>query len=252
MQIHALKTHKITAADRDLFAVLDAAVTHFADGDILALASKIVALCQGRVVAMTDAIKADLIAAESTWFLPQTISRYGVYLTIKANALMPYAGIDESNSDGHYVLWPHEPQTVANQIRAYLQRRFDAPHVGVIITDSRPLPLRWGVTGFCVAHSGFQALYDYRGRPDLFGRPLRMTQTNVADALAAAAVLVMGEGAEQTPLAHIVSAPFVAFQDHDPTPEELAALAITPEDDLYAPLLTSVAWQRGKASPASA
>ncbi len=245
MQIDALKTRKITAADRDLFAVLDAAVTRFADGDILALASKIVALCQGRTVAMTDHSKAELIAAESTWFLPQTVSRYGVYLTIKADALMPYAGIDESNSDGQYVLWPHAPQEAANQIRAYLRRRFGVQHAGVIITDSRPLPLRWGVTGFCVAHSGFRALYDYRGQLDLFGRPLQMTQTNVADALAAAAVLVMGEGAEQTPLAHVAQAPFVAFQAHDPTEEELAALVTGLDDDLYAPLLTAVAWQRG-------
>jgi len=202
--------------------------------------------------------KAALIETESTWFLPKAVSRYQVYLTIKANALMPYAGIDESNSDGNYVLWPADPQRSANAIRAYLRRRFGLHHVGVIITDSRPLPLRWGVTGFCVAHSGFRALYDYRGqldlfgRPlqmiDLFGRPLQMTQTNVADALAAAAVLVMGEGAEQTPLARITSAPYVEFQDHDPTPEELAALAIAPEDDLYAPLLTSVPWQRGRDS----
>lgn len=246
MQIHALKSRKITAADRDLPGVLDEAVTRFADGAILALASKVVALCQGHTVAMTNSVKAALIAAESTWFLPQTVSRYDVYLTIKANALMPYAGIDESNSDGQYVLWPHDPQAAANQIRAYLRQRFGVQRAGVIITDSRPLPLRWGVTGFSVAHSGFRALYDYRGQLDLFGRPLQMTQANVADALAAAAVLAMGEGAEQTPLAHIVDAPFVTFQDHDPTEQELAALTTGLDDDLYAPLLTAVAWQRGQ------
>lgn len=247
MQIEALRTRRVTVADRDLSAILDEALPAFADGEILAIASKIVALCEGRTVAITNATKAELIEAESTWFLPQAISRYGVYLTIKANALMPYAGIDESNSDGHYVLWPAAPQAAANAIRAYLRRRFGLLRAGVIITDSRPLPLRWGVTGFTVAHSGFLALHDYRGQLDLFGRPLRMTQANVADALAAAAVLAMGEGDEQTPLARITGAPFVAFQERDPTEEELAALVTTREDDLYGPLLTGVTWQQGRA-----
>jgi F420-0:gamma-glutamyl ligase len=67
----------------------------------------------------------------------------------------------------------------------------------------------------------------------------------VRDALAAAAVLVMGEGSEQTPLALIKDLPFIAFQDRDPSPEELAAAAIALEDDLYAPLLTRAPWQRG-------
>lgn len=247
MHVQPIKTRRVMTDDHDLFAILDEALPTFAEGDILAVASKIVAICEGRTAPFEGTDKATLIAAESTWFLPNTVSRYNVYLTIKAHALMPYAGIDESNSDGRYVLWPRDPQQSANAICAYLRQRFGLRHAGVVITDSRPLPLRWGVTGFTVAHSGFQALYDYRGKPDLFGRALRMTQTNVADALSAAAVLVMGEGAEQTPLARIAEAPFVTFQEHDPTPEELAALATLLEDDLYAPLLTSVEWQRGRA-----
>lgn len=245
MQLLPIPTRRITTEDHDLFSIFDAYLPIFREGDILAVSSKIIAICEGRTTPLEGTDKAALIRDESTWFLPRTISRYNVYLTIKANTLMPYAGIDESNSDGRYVMWPADPQHSANAIRAYLRRRFDLRHVGVIITDSRPLPLRWGVIGFCVAHSGFRALYDYRGQLDLFGRPLQMTQANVADALAAAAVLVMGEGAEQTPLARIAAAPFVTFQDHDPTLEELAALAIALEDDLYAPLLTSVEWQRG-------
>lgn len=247
MHVQSIQTRRVTIEDHSLFAILDEALPALAEGDILAVASKIVAICEGRTLPLAGTDKAALIEAESTWFLPEAVSRYHVHLTIKANALMPYAGVDESNSNGRYVLWPAHPQQSANAIRAYLSARFGLRHVGVVITDSRPLPLRWGVTGFCVAHSGFQALYDYRGQHDLFGRPLQMTQTNVADALAAAAVLVMGEGAEQTPLARIADAPFVTFQDRDPTPEELAALAIALEDDLYAPLLTSVAWQRGRA-----
>ena len=226
MQIEALKTHTVLAGAERLSDLLEHYIQNFQEQEILAISSKIVALCQGRVVSPSESTKAALVEAESTCFLPAAVSRYGVYLTIKENALMPYAGIDESNSNGYYVLWLR--------------------HAGVILTDSRPLPLRWGVTGFAVAHSGFRALRDYRGQPDLFGRPLRMTQANLADALAAAAVLAMGEGNESTPLARITGVPAIEFQDQAPSPEELANLSTRREDDLYAPLLDSVPWQHGQ------
>ena len=245
MHISPIRTRRISPQACDLFAILDEAVHDFHEHEILAITSKIIALCQGRAIPLDAITKADLVAAEADLYLPATVSRYAVYLTIKNSALMPWAGIDESNADGHHVPWPHAPQQAANAIRAYLCRRFTLSFAGVLITDSRPLPLRWGVTGFSVAHSGFLALRDYRGQPDLFGRPLRMTQANVADALAAAAVLVMGEGNEQTPLARIAGVPSVDFQDRDPSDEELASLAVTLDDDLYAPLLAAVDWQPG-------
>lgn len=246
MQIQPIQTRVITADDRDLYTILDDHLDEFHEGEILAIASKIVALCQGRSVPVEQARQADLIEAEATWWLPATRSRYHVYLTIKANALMPGAGVDASNADGCFVLWPHAPQQAANAIRAYLRRRFGLRRVGVLITDSRPLPMRWGVTGFAVAHSGFLALRDYRGQEDLFGRPLRMTQANIADALAAASVLLMGEGNERTPLARITDVDFLEFQDRDPSREELDRLTTHLDDDLYGPLLTGVSWQRGR------
>jgi F420-0:gamma-glutamyl ligase len=96
-----------------------------------------------------------------------------------------------------------------------------------------------------LAHSGFAALNDYAGHPDVFGRPLAVTKANVRDGLAAAAVLAMGEADEQTPLAVIDDLPFVTFQERDPTNEELVDLRISLEDDLYAPLLTRAPWQIG-------
>jgi putative folate metabolism gamma-glutamate ligase len=246
MKVTALRTHTIAATDRDLYAVLDRHLPSLGETSVLAITSKIVALCEGRVVPLGAADKQRLIQAEAEAYLPPELNRYQVALTIKQGILIPSAGIDESNSDQHYVLWPAAPQETANTIRTYLRQRFGLRQVGVIITDSKTTPLRWGVTGVAVAHSGFQALNSYVGRTDLFGRPLRMTKANVADALAAAAVLVMGEGDEQTPLAIIDDLPFVHFQAHDPTAEELEALHIALEDDLFAPLLTAVPWQHPK------
>ena len=75
---------------------------------------------------------------------------------IKDNLLIPSSGLDESNAFGQYVLWPEDPQGVANQVRAHLCRRFSLRHVGVIVTDSKTTPLRLGVTGVAIAHSGSQ------------------------------------------------------------------------------------------------
>ena len=108
------------------------------------------------------------------------------------------------------------------------------------------MPLRAGVTGVAIAHSGFRALNDYIGTMDVFGHALRMTQVDVADALAAAAVLVMGEGSEQTPLAILGDLSFVTFQERNPSAEELQQLRMDPNDDLFAPLLQGVTWRQGR------
>ncbi len=244
MHIQTLPTHKITTADHSLTDLLDQHLPTFADNSVLVITSKIVSIVQQRVRPIDATDRQALIEQEADRFLPPSVSRYRVTLTIKDQLLMPSAGIDESNADGNFVLWPVDVQQVANAIRTYLCARFAIQYAGVLITDSRPLPLRWGVTGVGVAHSGFRAINDLIGQADLFGRPLHMTKVNVMDGLAAAAVLAMGEGAEQTPLAVVTDLPAVHFQARNPTPEELQAMQIAPEDDLYAPLLTAVPWQR--------
>ena len=124
--------------------------------------------------------------------------------------------------------------------------RCNLDNVGVIIIDSKTTPFRWGTTGFSLAHSGFAAIRDYIGKPDVFGRKLEYTKLNVADSLSSMAVLVMGEGKEQTPIAIIEEAD-IEFQDRNPSKEECKELQIAKEEDLYAPLLQSVKWKKGKA-----
>ena len=246
MRVQPIKTQRITAQDHDLFAILDRHLSSMPEGAILAITSKIISICQGRMVPVSEADKQDLIEREADYWLPPEVNRYGVSLTIVDHVLIPMAGIDESNAAGHLILWPHDPQGVANEVRAYLSQRFGVARVGVIVTDSKTTPLRWGVTGVAIAHSGFEAVKDLIGHPDLFGRPLHYTKVDVADALAAAAVLVMGEADEGTPLALIEEVPFVAFQGRDPTTEELEGRWIDMEADLYAPLLQAVAWRAGQ------
>lgn len=245
MNVYTIKTHQITTQDKDLFAILDAYLPTLREGAILAITSKIVAISEGAVAKIGAVDKQALIEQEADYFLPPNTNRYGVTLTIKHGLLIPNAGVDESNGNGYHILWPRQPQATANAVRAYLCRRFNLQQVGVLITDSHVTPLRMGVTGVALAHSGFLALNNYIGVSDLFDRPLRMTQANLADALATTAVMLMGEGNEQTPLAVTEDVPFVTFQAHDPADAELQQLRIAREDDLYGALLGSVQWRKG-------
>ena len=166
-------------------------------------------------------------------------------MTLKNNILIPNAGIDESNGSGNYILWPANPQRSANQIRRYLGKRFGLMEIGVIVTDSKTTPLRWGTTGISLAYSGIRPLNNYIGKPDIDGRKMEATKANIIDGLAAAAVLVIGEGREQTPMAMLEDIPFVNFISRNPPKRELDSLNIDIEDDLYGELLNSVSWQKG-------
>lgn len=246
MKIKSIKTEKIIPDSKDIYYVLDKYIEEFWENSILAITSKIISICEGRVVKVGKIDKKELIKNEAEYFLTPEDSKHNIALTIKNNLLIPTAGIDESNGNGHYILWPSNPQKTANEIRAYLCRKFSLKRVGVIITDSRTMPLRTGTTGMAIAHSGFLALKNYVGKPDIFGRKFEVTKADILNALAAAAVLAMGEGDEQTPLALIEDMPFVEFQERSPTSKELGELKIKIEDDLYAPLLKNIKWKKGK------
>jgi putative folate metabolism gamma-glutamate ligase len=245
MKVTPIKTRPIVSGD-SLFSILDEVLSVVKEKNVLAISSKIVGICEGRVVKSESVDQKDALARrESAYYLPREFNQYGFMITINRGVLVASAGVDESNGNGYYVLWPEDPQKSVNDIRAYLQEKFQLQNVGVVMTDSKLTPLRWGVTGVAIAHSGFAALKNYIGTPDIFGRLLHAEKSNIADALATAAVVEMGEGNEQQPLALIDELSFVDFQDRNPTSEELRALKIDLDDDVYASLLTRVPWERG-------
>ena len=244
MQAKAIKTDKIKPED-NLSKILDKFLKKFKEKEILAITSKIVSVCEGKIENL-EQDKDELIRQEADFYLPRNASKYGYSLTIKRNVLAPAAGIDESNADGKYILLPENPQKTANEIRSYLLKRFKLKHAGVIITDSKSSPLRRGTTGIALSHSGFRATRSYLGKPDIFSRKLNLTNVNDMDSLAATAVFVMGEGNEQTPIAVISDVPFVNFRKTNPSKKELENFYVSMEDDLYAPLLTKAPWKKGK------
>lgn len=244
MRVTAFRSPLVHANDV-LFEVLGQTLQEIPENSVVAVTSKIIALCEGRVVAKDHADKHSLVEQEAQWYTSPHSSKYDLMLSVKGGQLFVNAGIDESNADGQYVLWPADPQAAADSIWEWLRQNYDVENVGVIVTDSKTSPLHWGVTGASIAHSGFRALSPKIGRNDLFGRPLHMTQVNVAQALAASAVFVMGEADERTPVAVIEDIADIEFQDRPPTKAELEALKIALEDDAFAPILTKAEWRRG-------
>jgi putative folate metabolism gamma-glutamate ligase len=231
-----------------LLTVLDKNLSELVEGSIVVITSKIVSICEGRVVPFDQADREELIIQESDSYLPKTLSRYGHHFSIVNHTLISSAGIDESNGEDHYILWPKDSQATANHVREYLTQKHSLTNIGVVIVDSTCQPLRRGTTGICLAHSGFNALHDYIGQPDLFDRPFKVSKASISGGLAATAVLAMGEGAEQTPIALITEADFVHFQQRDPNEAELAELHIPIEEDLFGPFLQndSIQWQQGR------
>ncbi len=224
MQVKAVRT-RIFKEGEDLLTFIRAHIPSLKDGSILCVTSKIVALSEGRTAPVAH--KTKLIAEESEWAMP---TKYA-WLTIKDGTVMATAGIDESNANGKIILLPKDSFVTASSLRKRLLKLYGIKHLGMMITDSRVLPLRSGVTGVAVGYAGFKGVMDYRGQADIFGRKLKMTQVNVADALATFAVLEMGEGNEQRPLA-VVSGASVVFVVKVNRNE----LKIDIQDDLYRPL----------------
>jgi dihydrofolate synthase / folylpolyglutamate synthase len=244
MKVTPIKTEPVNGPG-NLTSLIDRYIPSLPDQTIVAVTSKIISICEGRLLPIGDVSNLEaLVRQEADYYRAPTGNPHGYHVTIKSSVLVASAGIDRSNGDGHYVLWPADPQASANALRRHLAARPGARHVGVVITDSRSTPLRRGTLGVALAHSGFAALRHYAGRPDLFGRPLKTETAGLADGLAAAAVAVMGEGAESTPLALIEDLGFLEFQDRDPTPAELSELRLSPERDFFAELFARIPWDK--------
>lgn len=194
------------------------------NGDIVVVSSKVVALSQGRVVDL-ESVKPSAAAKK------MRATRYGtgkedpriielvlreaqavipgrMLITLTNHVLIPEAGIDLSNSPkGVAILWPREPFEAARRLWKTLRAAYRVKELGVVISDSHCQPLRWGTTGVALAWAGFEGVEDARGQKDIYGTPLKITRKAVADNLAAASMIVMGEAGERCPLVHVAGAP---------------------------------------------
>jgi coenzyme F420-0:L-glutamate ligase/coenzyme F420-1:gamma-L-glutamate ligase len=199
------------------------------NGDILIFAQKIISKAEGRLVNLLsitpsqraiqlaasiekDARLVELILQESNEVLrtrPGTI-----IVEHRLGFVCANAGIDHSNVAGEgspqeewVLLLPKNPDASAGELR----RRFEdtsKARLGVMIIDSHGRAWRTGTVGVAIGLSGMPGLEDLRGKPDLFGFRLRITQVGAADELAAGASLLMGQAAEATPVIHVRGFPY--------------------------------------------
>jgi len=247
MIVQPIKTKILQPPQDDLLAAIENSLKSIPERSIVVIASKVVSIWQGSCIPLKDRNKDELVAQEADLYLPREATPGAWCMhTIKNNVFIPAAGVDESNADGYYILWPKEVQATAKQLWAWLRKKYNVKNLGVIITDSHTIPLRRGVLGISLAHYGFNPLKDYRDKPDLFGRKFTMAQTNIADGLAATAVVVMGEGSEATPLCLISDIPWVTFVTK-PTASKLpfSSFEIKTKEDMYYPLFSSMPWLKG-------
>ncbi len=187
---------------------------HLKDNDILAISSKFVALSEGRIVRLNNVMPerkavtlakrfkmspqmAQLVLWESDKILGGI---YGFLLAVKDDLIAPNAGIDRSNIyPGFAILYPKNPSASAEKIRKEINQK-TGKNIGIVLTDSRLMPARIGTTGVAISCAGIEPVQDCIGRRDLFGNSLKYTKRALADDIAAASELLMGEADESTPI----------------------------------------------------
>ncbi len=196
------------------------------DGDVLVITSKIVSKAEGRQVSLNtitpssaaqelarrsekDPRLCELILQESREIL--RVRPGTVIVEHRLGFVCANAGIDHSNVAGPegeaVLLLPSDPERSAAEIRRGLEGS-SGKRLGVMIIDSHGRAWRIGTVGMAIGLSGLPALVDERGWTDLFGQELKITIVGVADELAAAASLMMGQAAEGTPAVHVRGFPY--------------------------------------------
>jgi coenzyme F420-0:L-glutamate ligase / coenzyme F420-1:gamma-L-glutamate ligase len=191
------------------------------DQDVIVVAQKVVSKAEGRLVDLKavvpsnhaievanevnkDARLVELILSESSEIIRK--KRDVLIVAHRLGFIMANAGVDQSNVAGEAseqaLLLPRDPDRSAAALKARLDREFGV-NVGVVINDSFGRAWRLGVVGVALGAAGIPVLRNIVGVPDLFGRKMRVTEVAVADEIAAAASLLMGQGAEGQPAIHV-------------------------------------------------
>lgn len=230
-QIFGLQTEIIKPKDSLLSYVQNAMNSlhlTFQDKDILVIAESAVATAQGRIANLSYQVPSERAKEVAHQYdmdpaLVEIVLREsesiiggipGFLLCIKSGHLLPNAGIDGSNApDGQVTLLPEDPDETAKKLRTEIFQK-SGKLVAVLIIDSRTHPMRYGCGGVAIACSGIPAVIDERGKKDLFGRELKVTRRAVADNIASAAELIMGESDERIPavLVRGLEVPFGEFE----------------------------------------
>lgn len=248
MNVIGIKTPLIKPGD-DLVSVLLESIREYElkDGDVLVIASSVISTVNEYLIKLSDvkarenAIKLAHESGLNEKFVEIVIQEsdniLGIgkecILTLKDGTLRINAGVDSSNAPpGKILLLPKDSDKEAEKIRQYVKEK-TGKKIGVIISDSHVQPLRLGTIGIAIGVAGIESVIDCRKEEDLYNRPLNITFRAVADQLASAAQLFMGESNDRIPIVLIRDVK-VNQMDKSKIP------TISIEDDVYSSLYKSV------------
>ena len=234
IEIIAIPSHKIIEESDVLFDILMESMQSkslvFQENDVLIIASKVVSVTEGRVMSFAEVSPTLLAeelaeqmqtAAEFTQIvLDECENNYigavpGALTTINQYGLLANAGADQSNvEDNSTIVLPVDCKKSAHDLHSKIFETTQK-QVGIIIADSRTMPMRLGTVGTALATYGFKSVIDERGKSDLFERPMHITSRAIADQLATAAEIVMGETNERIPFVVIRNYPLIPISEED-------------------------------------
>lgn len=195
---------RVMMENEDLFSFIIEHVAHVQEKTICVISSKIIALSQGRTTGLIDVKSRDALIRK---YADAVLTNTYPPLTYQDGMYTAAAGVDASNGNGKLILPPRNAWKTAHDLKVKIMKKYRVEHIGVLIVDSMPLPGKQGVISHAVACAGFVPVQKYAGTKDIFGRIFEYSSANYADAFAAASGVVMGEGAEQCPLAFISDSP---------------------------------------------
>ena len=242
IQIIPVKIKEDIQPSDDIVAlILSSSKSSIDDGDVIVISQKIISKKEGRVVNLNSIIPSELSVGISSAYEkdPRLVEailseskrivrmEHGVIIVeTNHNFICANAGIDESNVEkGFATLLPVDPDKSAKKIRdAVLQ--ITGKNTAVIISDTFGRPFRLGQTDHAIGIAGIESIKNYEGKPDTFGKIMRVTAIAIVDELCAAAELVMGK-IEKSPAAIIKNYSFESKND------SISSIIRDEEEDLF-------------------
>ena len=249
LKLIALKDFPLIEPNDDLVSIINKSINNngidIESGDVVVVAQKIISKCENRYVELKN-----IQPSKEATDLAKTLNRDPAFIQIiqneskkiistdknviivehKLGFININAGIDRSNilqNDDVVLLLPENPSKSAKDLQSAISANFQRD-IALIVTDSMTRPFRSGVTNFALASANIPSLIDLKGDSDIYGNILQSTEIAIADELAAAAGILMGQGSEKQPVVIIKG-----FDKKNYSTNDAFDLVVDEDEDLY-------------------
>ena len=249
LKLIALKDFPLIEPSDDLASIINKSINNngidIESGDVVVVAQKIISKCENRYVELKN-----IQPSKQATDLAKTLNRDPAFIQIiqneskkiistdknviivehKLGFININAGIDRSNilqNDDVVLLLPENPSKSAKDLQSAISANFQRD-IALIVTDSMTRPFRSGVSNFALASANIPSLIDLKGDSDIYGNILQSTEIAIADELAAAAGLLMGQGSEKQPVVIIKG-----FDKKNYSTNDAFDLVVDEDEDLY-------------------